>query len=259
MSPFDLTGKIALVTGAGEGIGNGCALELAKAGADIILNDRPGSPTLAAAAEEIRKLGRNSWAIEANVFERAGCEELISTGVKEAGRIDILVSNPAFSQRGAFLEYDPELFEKTIQGTLTSGFHMSQLVARHLVERKSPGKIILISSVHSVMPYQNSVAYNAAKSGLDHMARTIAIELFEHKINVNTIQPGWTETPGEHRVFGSEFLREQGEKLPWKRLGTTSDIGMAAVWLASAASDYVTGDNIKVDGGLSRRIVEPIK
>ncbi|QDU82896.1 2-dehydro-3-deoxy-D-gluconate 5-dehydrogenase [Polystyrenella longa] len=249
MNPFDLTGKIALVTGAGEGIGNGCALELAKAGADLVLNDRPGSTTLAAAAEEVRKLGRNCWPIEANVFERVGCEELISSAIEQAGQIDILVSNPAYSKRQPFLEYDPENFDKTIQGTLTSGFHMCQLFARHLVERKSPGKIILISSVQGRMPYKLSVAYNAAKAGLDHMARTIAVELFEHKINVNTIQPGWIETPGEHRVFGSDAIKEAAETLPWKRLGQPSDIGMAAVWLASAASDYVTGDNIKVDGG----------
>lgn len=249
MNPFDLTGKVALVTGGGEGIGNGCALELAKAGADIVLNDRPGSTTLAAAADEIRTLGRQCWALEANVFERSGCEELIASAVEQAGKIDILVSNPAYSVRQPFLEYDPENFEKTIQGTLTSGFHMSQLVARHLVERKSPGKIILISSVQGRMPYKLSVAYNAAKAGLDHMARTIAVELFPHRINVNTIQPGWIETPGEHRAFGSDVMKEAGEKLPWQRLGQPADIGMAAVWLASPASDYVTGDNIKVDGG----------
>lgn len=249
MSRFDLSGKIALVTGGAEGIGFGCAVELAKAGADIILNDRPGSDALLPASEEIRSLGRECYAVEANVFERSGCEFLLKSALEHVPQVDILVSNPAFSQRQPFLEYEPDIFEKTIRGTLMSGFHMSQLVARHFVERAIPGKIVLISSVQSIMPYANSVAYNAAKAGLDHMAETIAVELAEYRINVNTIQPGWIETPGEHRVFGAEVIKNEGAKLPWGRLGTPEDIGLAATWLASEAADYVTGTTLKVDGG----------
>ena len=116
-----LEGKRALVTGAGRGIGRGCALELARDGADLVINDRPGSPDLEATANDIRALGRDCQVIEADVFSREGCEEVVS----EVGSLDILVSNPAFSRRERFLDYDPEVFEKTIQGTLLSGFHMS--------------------------------------------------------------------------------------------------------------------------------------
>ncbi len=132
---MNLMGKVALVTGAGRGIGKGCAIELAKAGADLILNERPGSPDLEATADEIRLLGRKCEVIEANVFSREGCAELVSTAISKVSRIDILISNPAFSRRGAFLDYTPELFEQTIQGTLTSGYHMSQLVAREMVKQ----------------------------------------------------------------------------------------------------------------------------
>ncbi|MCB1234412.1 MAG: SDR family oxidoreductase, partial [Verrucomicrobiae bacterium] len=177
-----LAQKIALVTGAGRGIGKGCALELARNGADIILNDRPGSPDIAAAAEEIGALGRQCWAIEADVFSRAGCEELVAAALAEAGRIDILCSNPAFSRRGDFLDYDADLYDRVIQGTLNSGFHMSQIVGRHMVERGGGGKMVFISSVHSLMPLGRAIAYNAAKAGLNHLARSVATELMTHKI-----------------------------------------------------------------------------
>ena len=111
---IDLSGKIALVTGAARGIGFGCARQMANAGADIILNDRPGSKFLAEAAEEIRSLGRKCYPIEANVFAREGCEMLVEKAVEQAGRIDILLSNPAYNRRQTFLDYDPKNFEDTI-------------------------------------------------------------------------------------------------------------------------------------------------
>jgi len=247
----NLEGKIALVTGAGRGIGKGCALQLAKNGADVVLNDRPDSPDLSATAEEVRALGRNCAVVEANVFSRKGCEGLVAEAIEAFGQLDILVSNPAYSVRESFLDYDPQVFEDSIQGTLVSGFHMSQLVARRLVERKSGGKIVFISSIHAQRPYANSVAYNAAKLGLNHMARTIAIELTPHRINVNVIEPGWINTPGEHATFGEEVIIEQGKKLPWGRLGTPADIGMTAAFLASEQADYITGAVLPVDGGFS--------
>lgn len=248
---MNLEGKIALVTGAGRGIGKGCALQLAKNGADVVLNDRPDSPDLSATAEEVRALGRNCAVVEANVFSRKGCEGLVAEAIEAFGQLDILVSNPAYSVRESFLDYDPQVFEDSIQGTLVSGFHMSQLVARRLVERKSGGKIVFISSIHAQRPYANSVAYNAAKLGLNHMARTIAIELTPHRINVNVIEPGWINTPGEHATFGEEVIIEQGKKLPWGRLGTPADIGMTAAFLASEQADYITGAVLPVDGGFS--------
>jgi len=245
-----LAGKIALVTGAGRGIGKGCAIALAEAGADIILNDRPGSPDINPTADEIRALGRHCWAIEADIFSRPSCEDLVAAALAEAGRIDILVSNPAFSRRADFLDCDPDLFEKTLQGSLTSGFHMSQLVGRHFVERGGGGKMVFISSVHGVVPFPRAVAYNAAKAGLDHMMRTIAGELVVHRINVNCIAPGWIDTPGEHEAFGSGTMEDAGKGIPWGRLGLPADIGKAAVYLCSDDADYVTGEILTVDGGI---------
>ena len=244
-----LEGKKALVTGSGRGIGEGCALELAKNGANLVVNDRPGSPDLAGTVEKVRALGRHCSAVEANVFERAGCEDLVSQAIQALGGIDILVSNPAYGRRGNFLEYEPEEFERVINGTLISGFHMSQLVARYMVERGEGGKIIFISSVHALMPYARSVAYNAAKCGLNHMAFTIALELTNHRINVNCIEPGWIDTPGERTTFAEEEIQQRGQTLPWGRLGKPADIGQAVTFLASDEADYITGASLRVDGG----------
>ena len=246
---MNLSGNQALVTGAGRGIGKGCAVEMARRGADVVINDRPASPDVVNTAEEIRALGRNCTIVEADVFARAECELLVASAIKAAGRIDILVSNPAASLRCDFLDYDPNDFENVINGALTSGFHMSQLVARHMVERGSGGKVVFISSVHALMPYARSVAYNAAKAAVNHMARTLAAELAKHRINVNAIEPGWIDTPGERETFGEKRMQEQAAKLPWGRLGTPEDIGKAAAFLCSDDADYITGTVLRVDGG----------
>ncbi|MCB1227199.1 MAG: SDR family oxidoreductase [Verrucomicrobiales bacterium] len=246
---MNLNGKVALVTGAGQGIGKGCALELARAGADVIINDRVGSPVVAETVAEVRALGRRCWEIGADVFSRAGCELLVETAVAEAGRIDILVSNPAYGLRGSFLEFDPTEFDRVIDATFKAGFHLSQLVARHMVERGGGGKMIFISSVHAEMPFARNVPYGAAKSALNALVEGAAVELFEHRINVNAIEPGWIDTPNEHKTFSPEVLAEEGRKLPWGRLGLPADIGRAAAFLASDAADYITGVVLPVDGG----------
>jgi glucose 1-dehydrogenase len=242
------TGKVALVTGAGRGIGKGCALELARQGADLVINDRPGSTDLSQTAADIEALGRSCTAIEADVFNRAGCEKLVSSAIEAVARIDILVSNPACNKRSKFLDYDPQDFERIIQGVLISGFHVSQLVARDMVDRRTKGKILFISSVHAPVPYANNCAYNAGKAGLNHLCRTIAVELARHGINVNAIEPGWIDTPGERSVFGDDVIRNEGAKLPWGRIGTVEDIGRAASFLCSDEADYISGSILRVDG-----------
>ena len=246
---MNLAGKTALVTGAGRGIGKGCALELARRGTRVVINDRPDGPDLATTLAEINESGSDAVSIEADAFSRTGCESLLEQTLAQVDAVDILISNPAMGDRKSFLEYDPDVFEQVIRATLTAGFHISQLVARHMVKRGAGGKMVFISSVHAEMPLQNAIAYNAAKAGLNHMALSIARELISHKINVNVIEPGWIDTPGEHVSFGSAYLEEQGKALPWSRLGTPEDIGKAAAFLVSDDADYITGTILRVDGG----------
>jgi glucose 1-dehydrogenase len=246
-----LKGKTALVTGSAQGIGLGCALALAEDGADLILNDRPGSSELAAAVEQIRAMGSECVGIEADVFDDNGRVGLVKDALDQGtgGKIDILVSNPAFSRREAFLDYSLEDLRATLEGTLISGFHVSQLVAQHMVERGGGGKIVFISSVHAQLPFARSAPYGAAKAGLDHLARSVAVELIDHRINVNAIEPGWIDTPGERKAFDEETIQEEAKKMPWGRMGTPKDIGRTAAFLASDDADYITGSVIVVDGG----------
>lgn len=243
-----LAGKTALVTGAGQGIGRGCAIELAREGADLVINDRDGSTKLSAVANEIRSLGRKCIAIEADVFSRAGCEALLEKSLAQVPQIDILVSNPARNSRCSFLDQDPIEFERLIQATLIGGFHISQLVARQMVARGQGGKIVFMSSVQAELPMAGSIAYGPAKAALNHLARSIAVELAPHRINVNAIEPGWIDTPGERQSFGDEVIEREAAKLPLGRLGRPEEIGKAAVFLCSSDADYVTGTILVVDG-----------
>ena len=245
-----LLGRKALVTGAGRGIGRGCALELARAGADVAVNDRQWTPQAEAVVTEIKALGRQAVLIDGNVFERESCESVAERTVDALGHIDIFVSNPAFQRRAEFLKFDPDTFAKVIQGTLAGGFHMSHFVAQHMVERGRGGKIVFISSGHAHTPYVGSIAYNAGKGGLNQLAFTIAAELYPHRINVNVIEPGWIDTPGEHEAFGDEFMSKAGAALPWGRFGIPEDIGKAAVFLVSDDAEYITGAALRVDGGI---------
>src|SRR5262245_26928507 len=253
-----LIGKTALITGGARGMGRGCALELARACADVAINDLQPSPLTTSLQAEVAALGRRAVVVAGDAFERESCENIVARSLQAFGRIDILISNPAYSRRACFLEYDPTTFERTLHGTLTAGFQMSQLVARQMVAAGRGGKIIFISSIHSRVPYVGSVAYNAAKSGLNHMALTIAAELLAHRINVNVIEPGWIDTPGEHETFGSGQIAAAAPTLPWGRLGTPADIGQAVVFLASDAADYITGASLLIDGGLTLRAALPI-
>lgn len=252
-----IEGKTALVTGGGQGIGQGCALALAKAGATLVLNDRPGSAELARTADQIRALGGKCHTVEGDVFCGEARERLVAEAIDKAGAINIFVSNPALNIRRPFLEFELADFERIVAATLVSAFHMSQLVARSMVSAGRGGKIVFVSSVHAEMPFANNVAYGASKAGLNHLAETMSVELAPHRVNVNTIEPGWIDTPGERAMSSEDVLEREGKKLPWKRMGTVDDIGDAVVFLASDAADYITGATIPVDGGFRFRHCAP--
>lgn len=244
-----LDSKRALVTGAAQGIGRGCAIELARAGADLILNDRPGNQDLVQTADDVRAMGRQCWTVEADVFSPDGCAALIQSAIQQAGEIDILISNPAYGKRDSFLGFSASEFDKVIDATFKSGFHIAQAMARHRVELGGGGKILFITSVMAEMPFEGNSPYSAAKAALNQLTQCIAVELFSHRINVNAIEPGWIDTPTERATFSDEVIDSAGASLPWGRLGTPTDIGRTAAFLVSDAADYITGVVLPVDGG----------
>lgn len=245
----DLENKVAIVTGSSRGIGRGCALEMAKAGADVVVTYRTHPEEAQEVAKIIRQMGREALVVPLDVADRGQVEDMVQAAREKFGKINILVNNAAITIRKPFLEMPVEDMARVLNVSLWGVFHCSQTVARVMVEQGQGGKIIIISSVHASIPYGTSLPYNTAKAGINNMGYTMAAELAQYRINVNVIEPGWTDTPGERVLETEENLQEEGKKLPWGRLGKIEDIGKAATFLASDAADYITGACLRVDGG----------
>jgi glucose 1-dehydrogenase len=199
----------------------------------------------------VRSLGGRAATFGADVSDRTAVDAMVAGAAQQLGRVDIVVANAYYSKRQPFLELDVEGVRRTLDVTLMGAFHVAQAGARQMVQQGGGGSILFISSVLSFMPFATSMPYNAAKAGMNHMANTIAAEMAEHRVRVNVIQPGWTDTPGERQFTTEEQMREGAKNLPWKRLGTAEDLGKAAAFLASDDADYITGATLKVDGGMT--------
>jgi len=251
----DLSGKVALVTGAARGIGRGIALCLAQEGAKVIVNDLPpkdGNVDITDAqgtVEAITALGQEAIACYADVSDRDQIQALFEQGITHFGQIDIVVANAALSIREPVVDAKWEGVLRTIEVTQFGVFHTCQAAAQHMVKRGEGGKIIIIGSVLSQIPFRTSSAYNMSKAAVNHLGRTLANELSAHRINVNTINPGYIDTPGERKFATEEEIAEAAKHLPWGRLGTPEDIGNSVAFLASAKADYITGSSLNVDGG----------
>ncbi len=238
--------KVVLITGAARGIGLGIAQVLAGAGARVVLIDRLCEVAGAAAA-----IGPSARAICRDVSTPEANGEMVAEAVRAFGRVDALVAAAAASRRGPFLDVSKQDLEFTLSSSLLGVFYSCQAAARQLVEQGQGGSLLIVGSVHVHRHYPNSAAYNIAKAGVSSLARTIASELAPHRIRVNTILPGWTDTPGELEFATSEALRRGGETIPAGRLATPADIGHAARYLLSDEASYVTGAELLVDGGFT--------
>lgn len=247
---MNLAGRRAIVTGAGRGIGEGCARVMASRGAWVAVNDKPGAGTAQETCDAIVRQGGTALAFEANAFDRTGCEALLRHVLDAWDRVDILVSCPAFSIRKRLVDYEPDEFLATLNGTFLSHFHMAQLVARHMMARGGGGKIVFISSIRSFLPFKSSAPYNAGKAALNQMAFVLANEVASDGINVNVIEPGWTDTPGERQFASDADLAAVAPTLPLRRLAKPDDIGKAVAFLVSDDAEYITGATLRVDGGI---------
>jgi glucose 1-dehydrogenase len=248
-----LMGKVALVTGASQGIGRGIALCLAAEGADVVINYRSHPDEAQEVVAAIVAMGRRALAWQADVAQREAVAGLIAATVEAFGHLDVAVANAAHSIREPVLEAAWEHVHQIIQVSQFGVFHTCQLAARQMVAQagagKRGGKIVIISSILEEIPAPGSAAYNMAKAAINHLGRTMAAELAGQHINVNMVNPGWIDTPGERRFASEEQLQEGGKRIPWGRLGTPEDIGRAVAFLASDEADYITGATLRVDGG----------
>ena len=246
---MSLQGKIALITGASRGIGRACALELARRGADIAVNYRKHRREAENVAREVEKFEKRSIVVQADVSKRVACRRLIEVTVSKLGRLDVLVANAAASIRKPFLELTEEEMRFTLDVCLWGVFHCSQFAARQMVEQNSGGSIVVISSVHALLPFKNALPYNTAKAGINQMARTMANELARNNIRVNIVEPGWIDTPGERRSSTEKELMVGAQKLPFGRLGTSEEVAKGVAYLVSDDAGYVTGSTLRIDGG----------
>jgi glucose 1-dehydrogenase len=243
--------KRILVTGSSRGIGRGCALELARSGADVAVNYRSHPEEAEEVANEIRALGQNALVLQADVSQQDEVERIIAQVVKEWGGLDGLVSNAAYSDRERMIDADMEGFRKTIDVCMWGAFYAVRAAARQMVEQGQGGAIVVMSSPHGVIPIPTAMAYNMAKAAIDHMARTAAIELARHRIRVNIVHPGWIDTPGERKFFTDEQLQQGARSIPWGRMGQPEEIGRLVAFMMGDACDYMTGSTVLMDGGIS--------
>ncbi|MFN2182737.1 MAG: SDR family NAD(P)-dependent oxidoreductase [Anaerolineae bacterium] len=248
-----LAGKVALITGASRGIGRGIALCLAARGADIVVNYRshPGEARQVVAAVE--EMGCRALTWQADVADRDAVAAMVAGAVETFGRLDIAVANAAYSIREPVVEATWENVEEVTRVSQFGVFHTCQLAARQMVSQaeagRPGGKIVIISSILEEVPAPGSAAYNMAKAAINHLGRTMAVELARYHISVNMVNPGWIDTPGERQFASEEQLRQGGRRIPWGRLGTPDDIGQAVAFLVSDDADYITGATLRVDGG----------
>jgi 2-dehydro-3-deoxy-D-gluconate 5-dehydrogenase len=243
---FDLTGRIAVVTGANTGIGQGLAVALAEAGADVALVGRtPAEET----AEKVRAAGRRAAIIGADLSTIAPVQEVVDRTIDELGGLDILVNNAGIIRRGDALEFSEEDWDAVIDTNLKSVFFLCQAAARHMVA-KSKGKIINIASMLSFQGGIRVPSYTASKSGVAGLTKLLANEWAPKGINVNAIAPGYIATSNTAALQADEVRNRQIlERIPAARWGEPFDLAGAVVFLASDASNYVQGHILAVDGG----------
>jgi 2-deoxy-D-gluconate 3-dehydrogenase len=251
-SLFDLTGEVAVVTGGNRGIGRGIALGLAEAGAAVAVFGRDEAKNQQALSE-LKAIGVPAMAVKVDMAKRAALEPALNTVESELGSISILVNNAGnVSLSGGVMNERPEDWDCVIETQLNSVFLLSKLAARSMISHKR-GKIINIGSMYSFFGSGLVPSYSAAKGAIVQLTKSMAIELAPHNIQVNAIAPGWIETDMTAPVRAMPMNDEILARTPAGRWGQPEELAGTAVYLASHASDFVTGTTIRVDGGYAIR------
>ena len=245
---FRLDGKVAIVTAAGRGIGAGIAKAYAECGADVVIGART-EEQLAEVASYVESLGRKAIVVPGDLGSREGLAKLVDAAVNELGGVDIVVNNAGGTMPQAFMDTTEKAFDHALRWNVTTAFNLTQLAVPHMVERGS-GSVINITSVAGSFGDRGFAAYGTAKGALIKLTRHMAQDLAP-KIRVNSISPGSIATSALDMVLQMpELERAMIDATPLGRLGTVEDIAAAAVYLSSEAGAYVTGRDIRVDGGI---------
>ncbi len=259
MNSYSLQGQAAMVTGGDSGIGKGVALELAKAGAKLLINYAHNQAAAEEVVAEIKTTGGAAFAYQADVSQEAEVQAMFAEMITQYGTIDILVNNAGLQKDSRFVDMTLEQWQTVIDINLTGQFLCSREAAREFIRRgvvaqtsKAAGKIICMSSVHEVIPWGGHVNYATSKGGIMMLMKSMAQELAPHKIRVVGIGPGAIQTPINRSAWDTpEALEKLLTLIPYNRIGQPDDIGKLAAWLCSDEADYITGNTIFMDGGMT--------
>jgi 3-oxoacyl-[acyl-carrier protein] reductase len=244
---LQLTGKVALVTGAAQGIGKAVALLLARNGADIVVSDI-NLEKAEETAKEIQAVGRKAIAIKVDVASLRDVERMVQAVIEHFGHIDILINNAGITRDKLILRMAEEDWDAVLNINLKGTFNCTKVVVRHMSKQRS-GKIVSIASVVGEMGNAGQANYSASKAGVIGFTKTIAREFAQRGINVNAIAPGYIETPMTEAL--PEKAKEELRRLiPMERLGRPEDVAEAVLFLVSEASGYITGQVLNVNGGI---------
>ena len=251
LSPFELTGKVAVVTGGNGGIGLGIAMGLAGAGANIVVAARSVEKT-AQALEDIRALGVEAHGITVDVTQEPAIQRMVTNTIDHMGRLDILVNNSGIAVRAQPQDLTAAQWDSVVDVNLRAAFLTSKEVYSHMVSAGG-GKVINVGSMYSLFGSDWGAPYAASKAGLVQLTKSLAVAWAKDNIQVNAVLPGWFVTDLTRGIPDADPNRYDNinRRIPTGRWGEPSELGGAAVFLASAASDYVTGATLTVDGGYS--------
>ena len=243
---FRLDDKVAIVTGAGRGLGEGAALAFAEMGADVVCAARTPQQ-IEAVAEKVRSFGRRALAVPCDVLDSAQLEELVARTLKDFDRVDVLVNNAGGSPPCGALDTSEAMFESALRFNVTTAFLLSRLVIPHMLKGEG-GSIVNISSAAGRLPQGNFAAYGTAKAALSFLTRQLAAE-FAPRVRVNAIAVGAVETSALAPFLNDKVRGAMESLTPMGRIGQVEDIAIAILYLASSASSWVTGKVMEVDGG----------
>ncbi len=249
-----LKDKVAIITGAATGIGQGIAVRFAREGAAVVV-DYVGTPNVPEqTVSAIKSSGGNAVAIEADVSDPEQVQNLVSSAVKSFGRLDIAINNAGIESKHPFVDYPVEELRKILNVNLVGPFLVAQAAARQMIRQNQGGRIINISSVHEDLPMPTNAPYCASKGGLRMLTRTISVELAKYNITVNNIGPGAIYTPIDADIEAKpELEKALMSEIPLNRWGKPEDVAGLAVYLASDEAGYVTGSTYFIDGGMLRQ------